>query len=318
MVMAQLRKAAPRKVLSTRTEEWEAVGLGEEVKPGSRRFYLGEIAVLVALIACVIFVFDNRPDLLPGGDLVSRLITLGLLVILGWALARAMSRGVAPLLMRRLDPGTAGTLGFILRLLALSVIFLISLRIAGVRPETLAAGGAFTAVVIGLAAQQTLGNMIAGLVLQVARPFRAGDRVRIVAGALAGPVEGTVASLGLLYTTLVSGTQRMMVPNREVLGAALVPLREPASLDLRARFPLTIGPGRVQELLDEAITVRLKGRPHIELAEIRDDGVIARITATPADPLDGPALADQVLEAIRRQGGAATERSGAGDWDALG
>ena len=29
MVMAQLRKAAPRKVLSTRTEEWEAVGLGE-------------------------------------------------------------------------------------------------------------------------------------------------------------------------------------------------------------------------------------------------------------------------------------------------
>lgn len=39
------------------------------------------------------------------------------------------------------------------------------------------------AVVVGLAAQQTLGDLIAGMVLIAARPFRVGDRVRLQAGA---------------------------------------------------------------------------------------------------------------------------------------
>ena len=46
----------------------------------------------------------------------------------------------------------------------------------GCSRATLAVGGAFTAVVFGLAAQQTLGNVIAGTVLLSARPFRVGER----------------------------------------------------------------------------------------------------------------------------------------------
>ena len=46
----------------------------------------------------------------------------------------------------------------------------VALRIAGVRPEALAVGGAFTAVVVGLAAQQTIGNLFAGIVLQGTGP----------------------------------------------------------------------------------------------------------------------------------------------------
>ena len=68
---------------------------------------------------------------------------------------------------------------------------------------TLAVGGAFTAVIVGLAAQQTLGNLFAGIVLLSARPFVVGDRVRLQGGDLAGQIEGVVSSLGLLYTTLV-------------------------------------------------------------------------------------------------------------------
>ena len=43
-------------------------------------------------------------------------------------------------------------------------------------------GGAFTAVILGLAAQQTLGNLFVGMVLLSARPFRVGERVRLSAG----------------------------------------------------------------------------------------------------------------------------------------
>ena len=61
---------------------------------------------------------------------------------------------------------------------------------AGVSPQTLAVGGAFTAVILGLAAQQTLGNVFAGMVLLTARPFRVGERIRLQAGAVGGTAEG--------------------------------------------------------------------------------------------------------------------------------
>jgi small conductance mechanosensitive channel len=38
----------------------------------------------------------------------------------------------------------------------------VALRVAGMAPSTLAVGGAFTAVIVGLAAQQTLGNLVGG------------------------------------------------------------------------------------------------------------------------------------------------------------
>lgn len=103
---------------------------------------------------------------------------------------------IAPL-FRRVDPATAGTLGFLIRLFAMAAVVVLALRIAGVTAATLAVGGAFTAIVLGLAAQQTLGSLFAGIVLQSTRPFRVGERVRLVGGALAGPLEGTVSSLGL-------------------------------------------------------------------------------------------------------------------------
>jgi hypothetical protein len=47
----------------------------------------------------------------------------------------------------------------------------VALRIAGLDPRALAISGAIAAVVFGLAAQQTLGNLIAGVVLLAVRPF---------------------------------------------------------------------------------------------------------------------------------------------------
>jgi small conductance mechanosensitive channel len=42
---------------------------------------------------------------------------------------------------------------------------------------------AVTAIVVGLAAQQTFGNLFAGIVLLSARPFRIGERIRLQGGA---------------------------------------------------------------------------------------------------------------------------------------
>ena len=173
-----------------------------------------------------------------------------------------------------------------------------ALRIAGFDPRTLAVGGAFTAVILGLAAQQTLGNVIAGLVLLSARPFRVGERVRLQGGGVAGSTEGVVCSLGLLYLTLASGEDRIMVPNAVALNLAAIPLREPDAVDLRARVPTTVGPTDLQGRSRSASRSSTRDAPDIKLEEMDGDEVIVRIAATPEQPAEGHQLADEVIAAV--------------------
>jgi small-conductance mechanosensitive channel len=256
-----------------------------------------EAALVTPLVIGVLLVFKYRMQLF-GADVPVRIGCVIALLVLGWALARDVGRAIAPALFRRLDPGTAGTVGFLIRLVTVVGAIIIALRLAGLPPGTLAVGGAMTAVVLGLAAQQTLGNVFAGTVLLSARPFRVGDRVRLHAGGLAGQVTGTVHELGLLYTTLRDGEDRMMIPNAVVLGAGVVPLHEPPAVDLRARLAPGITPSELQRLLEEEIETPTRERPDVTLEEIDGNEVVVRISATPRSPDDGPKLAEEVLSAV--------------------
>ena len=153
-------------------------------------------------------------------------------------------------------------------------------------------------MILGLAAQQTIGNLIAGTVLMSARPFRVGDRVRMHAGGVAGQVEGTVTSIGLLYVTLANGEDRILVPNNVVLAGAVVPLREPSGVDVRARLPSQVRPSDVEERIEDRVSVHTRGDPQVDLEEFIDGEVVVRIRATPVDRDEGAALADQVVEAL--------------------
>jgi small conductance mechanosensitive channel len=168
-------------------------------------------------------------------------------------------------------------------------------------------GGAFTAVIVGLAAQQTLGNVIAGLVLLSARPFRVGERVRLRGSGI--ETEGVVSSLGLLYTTLATGDDAVMVPNSVLLSLAISPLREPDGVDVRARLPLDARPTALQELMLDRVTVATRQPPDIALEEVDGDELIVRISATPVDAGDGAKLADEILDAVTRLSGHADVES---------
>ena len=256
------------------------------------------MALLV--IAATLVVYFERRTIAPGYGEWIRIGTVVVLVIVGSAATHWLAKALSPRLYRRLDPATAGTTGFVVRLIAMAAVVILALRIAGVTAGTLAVGGAFTAVLVGLAAQQALGGIFAGIVLQSTRPFRVGERVRLVGGALAGSLEGTVSSLGLFYTTLSQGADRLMVPNNVLLGLAVVPLREPEKVDVRARFPSGAGPGQVEERLLRAITVPTRYKPNVALEELSAEEVVFRITATPLRPDDGSQLAEEVLEALQQ------------------
>jgi small-conductance mechanosensitive channel len=275
--------------------------LGSSARARARRARREAILIL-PLVAGVLAAYRYRIELF-GVDMPVRVASVVALVILGWALARDVGRAIGPVLFKRLDPGTAGTLGFLVRLFTVMLAILVALRIAGLKPETLAVGGAVTAVLFGLAAQQTIGNLVAGTVLLSARPFRIGDRIRLHSGATAGAIEGTVVGLGLLYTILRRGADPIMVPNSVVLGSAVEPLREPAKVDLLARFPRDVKPSVVQEIVQERITVPTVSRPHIELEEVDGDEVLVRIEAIPQRDSDGAKLADEVLAAVAESRG---------------
>jgi small conductance mechanosensitive channel len=296
---ARRRERALDRMFQTRSHAWEQVGLARQLSAQAARRARRESIVLVPLVAAVLLVYSNRRELFGRAwDMPVRIATVVALLALGWALARAVGRAFGPVLFRRLDPATAGTTGFLIRLLTIGITLLVALRIAGLRPQAIAVGGAATAVIFGLAAQQTLGNVIAGTVLLSARPFRVGERVRFKGGGLAGDVDGVVSSLGLLYVTLASGEDRIMIPNSIALSSAVIPLREPDAVDLRARLRPGTRPSELQSALEAGVDVQLRGAPHIELEEIDGDELVVRIHATPQRPRDGRGLADEILAAV--------------------
>jgi small conductance mechanosensitive channel len=277
--MAQLRAAS-------------ATHLRERAVAARRR-----AAILLPLVVGVILINRYRESLFHMDEPIRFACALALVGLGAW-FARDFGRALGPLMMKRVDRGTAGSIGFIVRLVLLVVALLVALHMAGLTPRTLAVGGAATAVVIGLAAQTTIGNLFAGMLLLSVQPFRVGDRVRLQAGALAGRVEGTVQQLGLLYVTIAHGEDITLIPNNTVVTAAIVPLREPGGVDLRARVRPGIKPSEVQRMIEQTVTVPTRDHPHIELEEVDDTEVVMRVTATPATNADGPKLADEVLAAV--------------------
>jgi small conductance mechanosensitive channel len=305
----------PQKMFETRSHAWQEVGLLRQISPRVVKRARLEALVLLPLFVGIVVLYDNRVSLLGGAgthghpattleeplEATVRIVTVLALMILGWAIARDVGRGLGPPLFRRLEPATAGTVGFLIRLVTVVVALLVALRVAGIEARTLALGGAFTAVIFGLAAQQTLGNLIAGTVLLSARPFRVGERVRLQGGPLAGQLEGTVSSLGLLYTTFATGDDSIMVPNSVVLNVAVLPIREPEAVNLRARLRPGMTPSDLQELLERSLQTPLRDAPRITLEELDGAEVVVRIAATPRVASEGRQLASELLGIVSRE-----------------
>src|SRR6476661_806911 len=302
MPLRQENNRTVRDLFATRSHSWREAGLARQLSRRAVKRARIQVFVLLPLLAGVLAFYDQRHRMLDHAwDTPVQIATAVALVILGWQIALDVGRSLGPALFRRLDPGTAGTVGFLIRLVFVGLAIIVALRVAGLDPRTLAVGGAFTAVIVGLAAQQTLGNVIAGVVLLSARPFRVGDRVRLQGGGLAGQAEGIVSELGLLYTTFAHGDDHMLVPNSVVLSVGIVPLREPDGVDFRARFPANTTPLAVQELLDAHVETPTRERPRVRLEELDGDEVVMRLAAVPESAADGPRLANEVLEAVGEQ-----------------
>ena len=89
-----------------------------------------------------------------------------------------------------------------------------------------------------------------------------------------------------------------MIPNAVVLGAAVVPLREPDSVDVRVRLNSGVKPTHVQALLDDRIAVPTRTAAKVLLEEVDGDDVVVRVLATPERAIDGAKLADEIIDTL--------------------
>ncbi len=89
--------------------------------------------------------------------------------------------------------------------------------------------GAVTGVILGIAAQQSLGNAFAGILLMLSAPFRVGDYITLRSGSLGGQYDGFVSDISLTYTTLETDEGSMSFANAAVMAAATGRRQPPTS-----------------------------------------------------------------------------------------
>jgi small-conductance mechanosensitive channel len=130
-----------------------------------------------------------------------------------------LHRSLAP----RAGMSHASVVRLLIDLVGYALVLVLSLGLLAVPIGQLVLGGALTGVVIGIAAQQALGNVFAGLVLLIARPFNIGDDICLRSGTFGGQLTGRVSGMGLTYLTLMTPTGPISIPNSGVLAAGVGP-----------------------------------------------------------------------------------------------
>jgi small conductance mechanosensitive channel len=185
------------------------------------------------------------------------------------------ARGIDWWLQRRPLAPEAATRYRVFRRIVTVVILVIGLFSALLAiPEVRAVAGGLLAssallgIVLGFAAQRTLGNFVAGILIALAQPVRIGDRVEYDGS------QGVVEEIGLTYTFIRAGDRRrIVVPNEKLASDTIVN----ASIRSRETFAEVSVPVPLSADLDAALDALRE-----DVAEERDASVHVASLADPA------------------------------------
>jgi small-conductance mechanosensitive channel/CRP-like cAMP-binding protein len=166
--------------------------------------------------------------------------------------------------------------------------------------DTLLTTSAVSAVVIGFALQDTLGNAFAGLAIQSEKPFNIGHWIKV------GEFEGRVAEVTWRATKLRTKSGNfVIVPNNIVSKEAITNYSEPAAptrIEVEVGASYLAGPNTVKAALHEALansSVALKApAPDIILVRFDDSAVAYRVRFWVEDYERDDEASDQVRTAI--------------------
>jgi small conductance mechanosensitive channel len=198
----------------------------------------GVVTAVVAAAAIAAYYYLRTLTVIPGE--YRQWVDAGLIAIFGILAIVLVGRILRLEATHRLGAERAFQVLDVYRLIAYVALAFALLASLGVNGVDLLAGGTFAGLVIGLAAQTTLGNLFAGVLLLVARPFSEGDRITLATWQFGflGPsyppkfysddllvlgFTGTVHSIGLSYSAIRRDDGTLVrFPNNIVIQAAVL------------------------------------------------------------------------------------------------
>jgi len=167
-------------------------------------------------------------------------ISAGVLVLTGIFSVARISAALNHLVARRSIPSAGTAVRVISAVVGYLFVFFSVLAVLDVSIEHLLVGAGLAGVVLGIAAQQSLGNVFAGFVLLLARPFGVRDHVRIRSGALGGIFEAWVSEMSLTYVTLQTEDGELKIPNSAMLAAGVGRLPPTPAKPLREQTDVVV------------------------------------------------------------------------------
>ncbi len=237
----------------------------------------------------------------------------GLIALLAaWLIGRAVKLGIHRYLDRLEKAGADATgIRFLGKLASLGIYLGAFVCYAHIIPGLRTLGTSMLAslgvasVVVGLAAQSTLGNLIAGISLIIYRPFKVGDRVQV--SAPIGVETGIVLNIDLGYTLLRTADQRLLViPNSSMASQASVNLslttpRTPCGITLYVAAGSDAARAR-QILLEVAkAQAKIAQVDGCYLTRVTSRGIILTLAASCADADAVPGVKSDLLENAKKQ-----------------
>jgi small-conductance mechanosensitive channel len=150
---------------------------------------------------------------------------------------------------------------------------------------SLLVGAGFLGIVVGMAARQTLGAMLAGFVLMFSRPFEIGDWVEI------GDDEGIVTQITVVNTRLQTfDGEHVMLPNDEVSSQPIVNRTRKGRLrvEVEVGVDYDVRPKRAADVavdaVDELDAVSDVPSPQVVVKRFGDSAVVLGVRAWIDDP----------------------------------
>jgi small-conductance mechanosensitive channel len=161
------------------------------------------------------------------------------------------------------------------------------------------------AVVVGMAAQNTLGNLIAGVSLVLYRPFRMGDQLQV--STPGGLETGIVENISLGYTILRAGDERrLVIPNSLMASQTIINLSmssQPVPCEVLITLEHDADVDKARQILLEVARQhpQAPGTPTCRITDLSGAGVTVTLTAWAANSLAAPDLKCDLLEGAKKR-----------------
>lgn len=167
----------------------------------------------------------------------------------------------------------------ILRFVGYIVVLLIALNTFNINVQSLLVGGALTGVILGIAAQSTLSNLFAGLLLLTLRPFTVGQKISFRSSFFSSvEYTGVVIDMNWYYTVIKDQGREVKLPNAAVIVSAVVVHHSQEDQKFTFAVPLTLTFDSLTETLK-----RVSGRElPTRITDLSSSGYHVEVTC-PAD-----------------------------------